>query len=584
MNTARDKGSVFLHPPAGSWRLLLVLTVLGLAFLAIARELVQLHRVEQPFLAAEGDKRSVRNLPVFAPRGAILDRNGEPLAVSAPAWTVSVNPALFQADSEALTALEAALGAGHAPGWLLERINDANRRFAYLDRQVSPEQADVVRELREKGKVSGIYLDYDPKRFYPGGEVAAHVVGFANIDQQGQEGVELAFDHWLAGKPGQRRVLINAHREVIRHMGLIKEANPGRDLQLSLDLRLQFHAYRELKAAVTAHRAEAASLAMIDVQTGQVLALASQPGFNPNDRSSLQPAAVRNRAVVDVFEPGSVVKPFTLAAALMQGTVNDETRVDTSPGFLRLNGRTIRDLQNLGAVSVSEVLQKSSNVGTAQIALKTGGDTVYQQFFDMGLGQPTGIELPGEGVGSLPAPATWRPLTLATFSYGYGLAVTTVQLAQAYATIASGGIRYVPTLLAQPGSRQSQRVLSEEVAATLTHMLEQATHKGGTGTRATTRGYRVAGKTGTAHLAASGGYESDRYLAVFAGFAPVSHPRLALVVCVSAPNSGEYYGGEVAAPIFSRVMETSLRILNVAPDQQDDGQLAEQSKRGPAHG
>lgn len=570
--------------PVFAWRLALISVCFASAFLVLAWRVIDLQVLQYEFLSNEGDQRTVRVQTLYANRGNIYDRNGEPLAISAPAYTIHANPRVMMASAEQIQALADAL---ELPFQEVERLVGGERRrgFVYLARQVSPEVAERVGEVLREYRIQGVYRERDSKRYYPAGEVASHLTGFTNIDNRGQEGLELIFDKWLTGVPGERKVMINARQDVIKHLGLQQEAVPGRDLHLSVDLRLQFHAYRELKAAVQAHAAQSGSIVLLDVHSGEVLAMANLPGFNPNDRASLVPDHVRNRAITDVFEPGSTVKPFTVAAALSTGKFSASSDINTSPGFIRVNGRTIRDLKDYGVLSVSEVISKSSNVGTSRIALATGGDVVREQFFQVGLGQATGIEFPGEAVGTLPSYPKWRPVNLATLSYGYGLSVTALQLAQAYATIGAGGERHPVTLL-KDGARNhpSENVMPGWVARQVMQMLEHAVAKGGTGTRAQTVNYRVAGKTGTAHKVGVGGYQDDQYLAVFAGLAPVEQPRLAMVVVVSAPQKGEYYGGEVAAPVFSRVMASALRILNVVPDTRPMPKVAQETHGVRNHG
>ncbi len=566
--------------PVFAWRLLVVGVLLAAGALMVAWRLIDLQVVKHEFLNGEGDLRTVRTQSLYAARGNIFDRNGEPLAISAPVFNIHADPRhmkLKDGDSERLAG---ALGLTVA-GLQKDLAAEGRRGFVYLSRQASPEVAERVTELQ----IQGVSLEKDSKRFYPAGEVVSHLVGFTNIDGDGQEGMELVYDHWLAGTPGLRRVLIDARRQTIKHLGLERVAEPGNELHLSIDLRLQFHAYRELKAAVQAHAAQSGTLVMLDVASGEVLAMVNQPGFNPNDRASLKPESIRNRAVTDVFEPGSTVKPFTIAAALATHKVSAGSEINTSPGFMRLSGRTIRDLRDYGVLDVRTVLSKSSNVGTSRIALKTGGDAVRGLFYAAGLGQPTGIEFPGESAGKLPSYAKWKPVNLATMSYGYGLSVTALQLAQAYAAIAAGGEKRTATLLKGGNAGQTpEAVMPEWVARQVAEMLEHAVAKGGTGVRAQTVDYRVAGKTGTAHQVGVSGYEDSEYLAVFAGFAPLSKPRLATVVVISTPQKGEYYGGEVAAPVFSRVMEHALRVLNVVPDQKVLHSASSETQRGGGNG
>ena len=412
--------------------------------------------------------------------------------------------------------------------------------------------------------VAGVYDRQEYRRYYPAGEVTSHVVGFTNIDEQGQEGIELAYDRWLSGEPGRKRVLKDNRGRVIKDLMLIRDAKPGKDLQLSIDLRLQYLAYRELKAVVDAHKARGGTLVMLDADSGEVLAMVNQGSFNPNDRSQLSSQHLRNKAITDLFEPGSTMKPLTVAAALESGGYQPDTKVDTSPGYRRFGRFTIRDARNYGQLALSDIIVKSSNVGVSKIANDLGGDALRAFYARLGLGQGTGIGFPGEAVGVLPARPSWQPVEEATLSYGYGLSVNALQLAQAYMVLANGGIRYPVSLVRQEQKPQGQRVLSEQVSLAVRNMLRDAVAKG-TGGRAQPALYAAGGKTGTVHLVGASGYEKDQYKAIFAGMAPMDDPRIVTVVAVDAPQAGEYYGGEVAAPVFARVMSDALRLLNVKP-------------------
>jgi len=546
----------------GDWRFLLVLLVLAGCFAALAWRVVNLQVIDHEFLSSQGDLRTVRIESIPATRGKILDRNGDPLAVSAPVVTLWANPQqvdLANPGWEVLAGL-LELDAGDLKGRLEKSIE---REFLYVQRHIAPELAEAALKL----KLEGLFSQRDYKRYYPSGEVGAHVVGMTDIDEHGQEGIELAFDQFLQDAPGKKKVLKDRRGFVVQDLSLIQEAQPGKDLVLSIDLRLQYMAYRELKAAVEAHQAQSASLVLLDVHTGEVLAMVNQPSYNPNNRGSIRSDRLRNRAVTDVFEPGSTMKSFTMAAALESDMFNVNSVINTSPGYLRLNGRTIRDHRNYGDLTLTRVVVKSSNVGTSRIALKIGGDAIWNTFFNAGFGQSTGIEYPGEAIGSLPNYTKWQPIRLATLSYGYGLSTTALQLAQAYMSIGAEGVRH-PVSLLKGGQKglPSQQVMTPKTAKALKGILEQVVLEGGTGTRAHVSEYRVAGKTGTVHNMGANGYSQDNYTAVFAGIGPVEKSRLAMVVAVRGPQGGEYYGGEVSAPVFSRVMANALRLLNVAPD------------------
>jgi cell division protein FtsI (penicillin-binding protein 3) len=413
--------------------------------------------------------------------------------------------------------------------------------------------------------VVGVSKTKEYKRFYPAGEVASHVVGFTNIDDKGQEGIELAYDQALEGQPGRRSYVKDLSGNIIRGVGVEEAEHPGENIELSIDLRLQYLAYRELKAAVTEHRATSASAVILDVKTGEILAMVNQPSYNPNDRSKLEYEELRNRAVIDLFEPGSTMKPFTISAALMSGQYTTETTIDTSPGYLRFGRFTIRDAANYGVIDFEKLLIKSSNVGASKIALSLPQDAIWNMDYELGIGSPVGIGFPGEASGVLPSHPKWHPSEIATLAYGYGLSVSTLQLAQAYMTLANGGYRVPVTIFKQDTPADGKQVIPKKVAHDVVKMMESVVQRG-SGKAAQIPGYRVAGKTGTVHKVGSKGYEYDQYIALFAGVAPASNPRLAMVVMINDPKGREYYGGEVAAPVFSRVMEGALTTLNIYPD------------------
>jgi cell division protein FtsI (penicillin-binding protein 3) len=542
-----------------------VTTVLAICFATLVWRVIGLQVFDHEFLHQQGDIRTVRLEAIPATRGMIIDRNSEPLAVSAPVVTLWANPREVRVDDAGWQTLAKILGLDQRA--LLERlIANADKEFIYIKRQIAPETGHAVLQL----KLQGLYSKRSHKRYYPSGEVAAHVVGMTNIDERGQEGLELTFDQYLVGIPGEKKVLIDRRGYVVDDLSLIRDAQPGKDVQLSIDLRLQTMAYREIKAAVQSHHAKAASLVVLDVNSGEILAMVNQPSYNPNNRSTIAANRLRNRAATDVFEPGSPIKALSIAAALQSGKFSTQSRIDTSPGYLRLNGRTIRDVRNYGELTLEKIIIKSSNIGTSRVALQLGGNAIWEMLYNAGFGQSTGVEYPGEAIGELPNFSRWQPVRLATLAYGYGLSATPLQLAQAYMAIAANGKRRPLTLL--KGGHQnmpSQQVMAPWVAKKMQRILEKVVLKGGTGTRAQVSEYRVAGKTGTVHGIGANGYLKDEYSAIFAGFAPVKKPRLAMVVVVHSPQAGEYYGGEVAAPVFSRVMANSLRLLNVTPDRGD---------------
>ncbi|HZJ94216.1 MAG TPA: penicillin-binding protein 2 [Thiopseudomonas sp.] len=548
------------HP----WRFRLILFFLLLFMGAIAARIVYLHIYQHDFLAMQGDARAVRHLSIPAHRGVITDRNGEPLAVSTPVLSLWANPKELLADKTRWDELAQALEL--APEELAQRIeNNANREFMYLLRRLTPERGQRVLER----KIKGVYSEEEFRRFYPAAEVAAHLVGFTDIDERGREGVELAFNDWLTGVPGKRQVLKDRRGGLIRDVQVKENAKPGKDLALSIDLRLQYLAHRELRATLQEFEAKAGSLVMVDVRTGEVLAMVNQPTYNPNNRRQLNPQTMRNRALVDVFEPGSTVKPFSIAAALGTGRWTPESVVNTGNGRLRLGNYTISDVSRGGLLDLKEVLKKSSNVAISKIALDIGAQPVYAMMQNVGFGMDTGLNFPGEQLGQLPMHRRWGQAETATLAYGYGLSVSAVQLAHAYAVLANQGRNIPLSLLRQNHPpEQGVQVMDPHISKTVLGMLQAVVEEpGGGGSRAQVPGYHVGGKSGTAKkLAASGGYTKNTYRSMFAGVGPIDNPRVATVVIIDEPSKGGYYGGLVAAPVFSRVMAGALRMLNVSPD------------------
>ncbi|MDO6782731.1 penicillin-binding transpeptidase domain-containing protein [Neptunomonas phycophila] len=545
-----------------SWRLILIFVLLLVVAAGIVSKLVSLYTLDQAFLQRQGDARSLRTTLTPAHRGLITDRNGEPLAVSAPVATIWANPSRTDRFAPELDRLAVLLGVKRQE--LVSRLeNHQTKQFIYLKRQVTPELAEQIDQLN----IGGIHVDREYKRYYPAGEVTTHLVGFTGIDGSGQEGMELAYERALTGHPGKKLVMQDRLGRTIKHIKSLDEAKPGRDVQLSIDLHLQYMAYRELKAVVQSHHADSASAVVLDARTGEVLAMVNQPSYNPNDRSHLDPKGLRNRAVTDLFEPGSTVKPLTIAAALMSGQYTVDSIVDTTPGYIRVKGRTIRDHRDYGKLDLTGIITKSSNVGITKLALSMHADAVRNLYENVGLGQATGSGFPGERAGSLPYYPEKRVVERATMSYGYGLSVTPLQLAQSYIPLANDGIALPVSLLKLDEPATGKRVMPADVAHSVLEMMETVISPVGTGRRAAVYGYRVAGKTGTVHKAMNGGYSGDQYISVFSGVVPISDPRLVIAVMVNNPRGQEYYGGEVAAPVFSRVAGNALRMLNVAPDQ-----------------
>ena len=549
-------------PRSFRWRSATLLALLALGCGALLWRAVNLQLVDHGFLARQGDARFMRVLQIAAHRGTITDRYGEALAVSTPVDSIWVNPGELAAANDQIPRLAGALGLDRQE--LARRISsNLDREFLYLARGRQPAEAAEIKALG----TPGVYTSREYRRYYPAGEVTGHLLGFTNVDDAGQEGLELAFDHWLAGEAGAKRVIQDRYGRIVQDVESIRPARPGRDLVLSIDLRIQYLAYRELKAAVREQRARAGSIVVMDVDTGEVLAMVNQPAYNPNDRDQMQAADYRNRAATDIFEPGSSIKPFWVAAAIAAGKYDSRSIIDTSPGFFKVGVKIFEDEHNLGPIDIATVLAKSSNVGMAHIALTLAPQQVWTTLTNLGFGEVTTSGYPGESAGLLPRYAQWRPIGIVTMSHGYGLSVTPLQLAHAYATIGSLGISRPVSFLAADGPASGTRVLEGASCRELLNMLETVVTAEGTGKLAAIPGYRVSGKTGTAWKATAGGYSTDRYMAVFGGVAPATDPRLAAVVVIDEPSAGEHQGGQVSAPVFARVVGGALRLLAVAPDR-----------------
>ncbi|MBS3959830.1 MAG: penicillin-binding protein 2 [Xanthomonadaceae bacterium] len=542
-------------------RLLVIAAILGACGFAIAARAAWMQLVSPQFYQQQGDARFVRELPIVASRGAILDRNGETLAASSPVASVWANPRVALQHAGRFPELATALGV--AAEDLERRIAErADREFVYLRRHLNPDQAGAALALG----IPGIHAQREFRRFYPHGEVMAHVLGFTNIDDRGQEGLELAFNHWLTGTPGAKRVIRDREGRIIASADLLRPAEPGRDLVLSIDRRVQYLAYRELKAALRLHRATSGSVVVLDIPTGEVIAMVNQPSFNPNARAIGPSAARRNRAVTDLLEPGSVIKSFTVAAAMENGA--DPTRAfDTSPGLFPLHRHTIRDVRDFGLVDMTTLLKKSSNIASTRLALEMPDEHFHDVLRRFGFGQSTGSGFPGEAVGVLSDPRGWGDVEKATISFGYGLSATPLQIAQAYAVLANGGRMLPPTFVrgGNAAAGAGRQVIDPQIARSVVGMLESVVAPGGTATTAAVAGYRVAGKTGTTRIAMPGGYQ-QRHISVFAGIVPVQQPRFAMVVAIHEPSAGQVFAGIVAAPVFQNVMDGALRLMDVPPD------------------
>jgi cell division protein FtsI (penicillin-binding protein 3) len=556
----RRDGEIEFDAPQFRTRARFLTLLIAVTALALLGRSVQLQVFDQAFISEQANMRHARTAPIVAHRGAIVDRYGEPLAVSSPVETVWVNPPEFAEAGEGIAKLARALKLNRQ--WLEQRVtSNLDREFLYVARHIEPEEAATVRRLR----IPGVYFQREYKRFYPNTEVTGHLLGFTNLDEAGQEGLELAFDRSLAGKDGQKRVIQDGHGQVIANVEVLRPPVEGEDLVTSIDLRLQYLAYRELKSAIRDNHARAGTVIVLDVATGEVLAMVNQPSFNPNDRTQYEVARYRNRAVTDIFEPGSSIKPFIVAAALESGRYRTDSRIEAMP--FKVGSRTIRDHHDLGTIDMGQALALSSNVAMAKIAISLDTPQLHDTLRDLGFGKVTESGFPGESAGLLSSPSNWRPINVATMAYGYGLSVTPLQLAQGYATIGAGGIHRPISFRKLDAAPAGQRVLPAKVARDLIGLMEGVvTTVGATGHKAAVPGYRVAGKTGTAWKAIPGGYSTDRYLSVFGGVVPASDPKLAVVVMVDEPQGAFYYGGDVAAPVFSNVTAGALRLMSVAPD------------------
>jgi cell division protein FtsI (penicillin-binding protein 3) len=557
-------------------RLLVVGGILGACFIVLVARAAHLQVISEEFYQQQGDARFLREIPIATSRGMITDRNGEPLAVSSPVESIWANPKELLQHPDRLPALASAL---NLPlDVLTRRVSErADKEFVYLKRHLNPDIAETITDLG----IPGVYAQREFRRFYPHGEVMAHVLGFTNIDDIGQEGLELAFNDWLTGKEGKQRVIRDRRGRIVENVDLVEAAEPGKDLALSIDRRIQYLAYRELKAALVETGATSGSVVVLDVPTGEVLAMVNLPSYNPNSRVGADAESRRNRAVTDVVEPGSVMKTLTIAAALEAGKFTPDSLIETAPGYIGLpGGYQVRDFRNYGTLTVTGILTKSSNVGAIKVSNELTAEHQYDMYTRFGLGQRSGSGFPGELAGVLPAPNRWGPTEKATISYGYGLSVTPLQLARAYAAVGNGGRVMEPTFV-KGGAGEGTQIVDPAIAKQLMGMLETVVGPEGTARRAAVLGYRVAGKTGTSRKAAGGGYAAKRYAAVFVGLVPASQPRFAMAVVIHEPQGLEYGGGAVSAPVFHRVMDGALRLMDVPPDNIEQW-FAAQAKAKPA--
>ena len=542
-------------------RVSLVIAFFMLVAVSLIARAVHLQVLNKDFLNQQADTRHLRTEKISAHRGSIMDRNGDPLAISTPVDSVWANPKELAAAVDRVPELARSLNLDSE--LLMRRITRSmDKEFLYLKRHLSPDQAHAMMAL----KLPGVNVIREYRRYYPAGEVAGHLVGFTNVDDDGQEGLELAFNHWLSGESGAKRVLKDRLGRSVENVESIRPPRHGKDLRTSIDLRLQYLSYRTLKAAIQQYKAESGSIVILNIVTGEVLAMVNQPTYNPNDRAQYSAERYRNRAITDIFEPGSSIKPLIIAAALESGRYRAGSMVDTAPGYVVVGPKKIEDPRNLGRVSLTTVLSRSSNVGATKIAMSLEPDQLWSTMTRFGLGSLTASGFPGESAGLLTHYNDWRQISQATLGYGYGVSVTPLQLAQAYAAIGSGGIIRPISLVRLDETVLGERIVDNATAVAIRGMLEEVVRPGGTGNNASIAGYRVAGKTGTAWKYAAGGYSEDKYFSIFAGLVPASDPRLAAVVVIDEPSGDLYYGSDVAAPVFADVMSESLRLLAIPPD------------------
>jgi len=553
------------QPTTTAWRYYVVIGVVVLIYSGLLARSAYIQVIEPDMLKKQGDMRSMRVAANTVQRGTIVDRNGDKLAISVPVETVWADPKIIM-DNNALSMKEHWQALADVLGQDVKELTSrvagsSSKRFVYLERKISPAMATYIREL----KIPGIYLRKESKRFYPTGEISAHIVGFTNIDDKGIEGIERVYDEVLTGKGGNKRFRKDASGRKIEILS-VEKAQAAQNVKLTIDQRIQAIAYKELKGAVQAFKATSGSVVVVDIHTGEILALTNSPSYNPNNRSNTAIHRFRNRAITDVYEPGSTMKPLTVLTALEFGSANTKTIIDTSPGWMRLGGRRVNDPIDRGKLSVEDILVTSSNMGTTKLALSVPKNFLLDKFFDAGFADSTGTNLVGESSGMMHDRQRWSKFELATLSWGYGLAITPLQLARFYATLANGGIKRELSLVQRNDQPKGERVFSEKNSLAVTQMLEKVVDKHVQ--KAKVEGYRVGGKTGTSFKAVAGGYGND-YVGLFAGVAPISNPQIVVVVVINDPGGDLYHGGEVAAPVFSRVMQGALRVLNVAPDADD---------------
>jgi len=559
-NTRANKDVVV---PVSTWRYKVIGIIFGSVFIGLTARAVHLQIIDNDYLQSEGDARYLRVLEEKPTRGMIVDRNDQPLAISTPVDSIWMHPPTILRQQKEYSYKQLGELLGMSRDALLKKAEKTKaKEFSYLRRHLSPQIAAKILAL----DVPGINAVREYKRYYPAGPVMGHVLGFTNIDNEGQEGLELAYNEELKGRAGRTHVLRDKVGHIVEYVEQLSRVKHGEDIKLSIDARIQYLAYRHLQAAVKAHRASSASLVALDAKSGEVLAMVSMPDFNPNDRSDLKSAQFRNRSITDSFEPGSTMKPFTVAMALEEGVVSGDTVIDAEKGFFYIGRSRINDTKPLGEITVSEVIKKSSNIGSAKIAMMMEPRDLFDTYRELGFGSTNKLKIPGEQRGILVKRKKWRPVEHATLSYGYGLSVNTLQLARAYQALANDGVLLPVSMHPVEKTPKGERVFSDEVVDEVALMLEAAVSDKGTAPKARVDQFRVGGKTGTAHKVVDGQYQDDSYMSLFAGFAPISDPEIVLVVSVNDPKGVDYYGGLVAAPVFSNVVEGALRFRNVAPD------------------
>jgi len=553
------------------WRSKFIVAAIALGFMGLVARAAYVQVIANDFFLRQGEVRFARTLSLPANRGRVLDRNGLLLASSVPAPSIWANPEDVERDAVKLRELARLLQM--SPAELDKKLKDDEKTFVWLRRQMDE---SVVKEILALN-IKGVYDIKEYKRLYPEGEAAAHIVGFTNVEDQGQEGVELVFQKQLAGKAGSRRVIKDRLGRVVESVGETVQPEDGQDLQLSVDSKVQFFAYQKLREAVEDNKAKAGSVVVLDAQSGEVLALANYPSYSPDKRVNLSGEQLRNRALTDTFEPGSTMKPFAVALALEKGLVKPETPIQTAPGRITITGSTITDAHPHGVLSVNEVIQKSSNVGTVKMAMQMQPREMWEMFTQVGYGQKPQLPFPGVVSGRLRPYKTWRPIEQATMSYGYGISASLFQVARAYTLFARDGEVVPATLMKAEGRVQGVRVISVENAKAMRKMLQMAAGPGGTAQKAQTMGYSVGGKTGTAHKQEGKGYAGKKYRGFFVGMAPIEAPRIVVAVMIDEPSNGRYFGGDVAAPVFSQTVQQTLRLMGVQPDMAVKPQIVAKS-------